>query len=238
MLNSFSWHTGETISLPPGKLVCVGRNYVAHAAELGNAVPDEPLLFIKPNTALTPLSPGFSIPTDRGSVHHETELALLVGRPLRRASVAEAQEALLGIGLALDLTLRDTQAELKKLSHPWEKAKAFDGSAPLSPFWPIAEFPDLKAIRFTLESNGERRQSGDSGQMIWDMLNLTAYISHHFTLLPGDLILTGTPAGVGPLQPGDSLQLQLADHPPLLSLVSAEPATAEHERPIAQAGAS
>ena len=222
MLNSFTWHSGETIPLSPGKLVCVGRNYVAHAAELGNSVPDEPLLFIKPNTALTPLSPSFSIPTDRGVVHHETELALLISHPLRRATIIEAQEALLGIGLALDLTLRDRQAELKSLSHPWEKAKAFDDSAPLSPFWPIAEFPDLQAIRFTLDSNGERRQSGDSSQMIWDMLSLTAYISHHFTLLPGDLILTGTPAGVGPLSPGDRLRLQLADHPPLLSQVQAD----------------
>ena len=222
MLNSFTWHTGETIPLPPGKLVCVGRNYVAHADELGNAVPDEPLLFIKPNTALTPLSPSFTIPTHSGVVHHETELALLIGHPLRRATIAEAQEALLGIGLALDLTLRDRQSELKSLSHPWEKAKAFDDSAPLSPFWPISEFADLQAIRFTLDRNGERRQSGDSGQMIWDMLSLTAYISQHFTLLPGDLILTGTPAGVGPLAPGDILQLQLADYAPLLSRVSAE----------------
>lgn len=210
MLQTFYWNNGDAISHQPGKAVCVGRNYVAHAAELGNEVPEEPLLFIKPGTALTELAPGFTIPEGRGEVHHETELALLIGYPLTQASAAQAAAAIIGIGLALDLTLRDQQNQLKALRQPWEKAKAFDGSCPVSCFLPIAECPPWDDIPFSLLINGEIRQSGTSGLMIWSMLELTATISHHFTLCPGDLILTGTPAGVGPLQPGDQLQLQLA----------------------------
>lgn len=210
MLQHFHWHSGDIIPHRPGKVVCVGRNYVAHAAELGNEVPEEPLLFIKPATALTALEPGFAIPVDRGEVHHETELALLVGQPLTRANTEQAAAAIIGIGIALDLTLRDLQNQLKALRQPWEKAKAFDDSCPVSRWVPITAFPSWDDIDFSLQVNGESRQSGHSSLMIWSMLELTAAISQHFTLLPGDLILTGTPAGVGPLHPGDQLTLELA----------------------------
>jgi 2-keto-4-pentenoate hydratase/2-oxohepta-3-ene-1,7-dioic acid hydratase in catechol pathway len=210
MLQHFHWHSGDIIPHRPGKVVCVGRNYVAHAAELGNEVPEEPLLFIKPATALTALEPGFIIPVDRGEVHHETELALLVGQPLTRANTEQAAAAILGIGIALDLTLRDLQNQLKALRQPWEKAKAFDDSCPVSRWVPITAFPSWDDIAFSLQVNGEPRQSGHSSLMIWSMLELTTAISQHFTLLPGDLILTGTPAGVGPLHLGDQLTLELA----------------------------
>ena len=210
MLQHFHWHSGDIIPHRPGKVVCVGRNYVAHAAELGNEVPEEPLLFIKPATALTALEPSFTIPVDRGEVHHETELALLVGQPLTRANTEQAAAAILGIGIALDLTLRDLQNQLKALRQPWEKAKAFDDSCPVSRWVPITAFPSWDDIDFSLLVNGEPRQAGHSSLMIWSMLELTAAISHHFTLLPGDLILTGTPAGVGPRHPGDQLTLELA----------------------------
>lgn len=220
MLQHYYWHSGERVPYRPGKVVCVGRNYVAHAAELGNEVPEEPLLFIKPSTALTMMEPQFTIPMDRGEVHHETELALLLGHPLTRASTEQAASAIAGIGIALDLTLRDLQNQLKALRQPWEKAKAFDDSCPISRFVPATAFPRWDNIAFSLRVNGEPRQSGDSGLMIWSMLELAAAISQHFTLLPGDLILTGTPAGVGPLRPGDQLTLELAQHLHITSQVS------------------
>jgi 2-keto-4-pentenoate hydratase/2-oxohepta-3-ene-1,7-dioic acid hydratase in catechol pathway len=194
--------------LPLGKIVCVGRNYAAHARELGNAVPETPILFMKPATAAVPLVGGFAIPAGRGECHHEAELTVLIGRTLRHASEAECHAAIAGIGLGLDLTLRDVQNELKKKGHPWEVAKAFDGAAPLSAFLR----PDgiaLDDLRFTLTVNGALRQSGHSADMITPVLPLLAYISTIFTLAPGDVVMTGTPEGVAALQPGDVLALEM-----------------------------
>lgn len=213
MVAPFYWHHGDEVCWRPGKAVCVGRNYAAHAAELGNIVPETPLLFIKPDTAFSPLPGTIAIPTDAGSVHFEGELALLIGRPLTQANRDDAVEAVAGIALALDLTLRDLQSDLKRLQYPWEKAKAFDGSCPVSPFLPLGPGDLLTPWGFQVTINGETRQRGDSRQMIWPMAELVAEISHHFTLRPGDLILTGTPEGVGPLYPGDQLLLQLGHLP-------------------------
>lgn len=204
------WKDGTPIHLPLGKIVCIGRNYAEHARELNNPIPDQPLLFIKPATSAVHITRTIDPPKGLGAVHFETELAVLIGRPLTNASEAEAAEAILGYGLALDLTLRDVQSQLKEKGHPWERAKAFDGACPLSPFVDANHF-DHDHLSFTLDINGKRQQSGDTRDMLTPILPLIAHISSHFTLLPGDVVLTGTPAGVGPLASGQILSLELED---------------------------
>lgn len=202
---------GTTIELPLGKVVCVGRNYADHAAELNNPVPTVPMLFIKPATAVVPLDEPFEIPSDQGRVHFETEMSILIGQRLCRASEAQAADAIAGVGLALDLTLRDLQDDLKRQGHPWEKAKGFDGACPLSAFVPAAGVADLQDVQIRLKVNGETRQDGNSRFMLNPVLPLLSYISRYFTLEPGDVVLTGTPAGVGPIQSGDRLDVELVD---------------------------
>ena len=203
------WLNGEKIDLPVGKAVCVGRNYAAHAKELGNTVPDAPILFLKPSTAIVPLMPSFSIPHDRGSCHHETEIAVLIGQTISKISVDEVPQAIAGYGLALDLTLRDLQNQLKKQGYPWEVAKAFDGACPLSPFIKPEQFKDITQTEFSLTVNGQSRQHGFTQDMITPVYELIAYISQIFTLQAGDIVLTGTPEGVAALQRGDELVLSV-----------------------------
>ncbi|MFA5677340.1 MAG: fumarylacetoacetate hydrolase family protein [Pseudomonas sp.] len=206
-----------------GKVVCVGRNYAEHARELNNPVPSEPLLFIKPATSVVPLAEPVHLPKGRGAVHYETEIALLIGAPLSGVvSVAEASAALSGVGLALDLTLRELQDQLKSKGHPWERAKAFDGACPLSPFIPSQSAPALDNIPLQLHINGELRQDGSSAEMITPIIALLQHIAGVFTLLPGDVVLTGTPAGVGVLQPGDQLQLSIPQQLQYSTQVSAD----------------
>lgn len=193
-----------------GKVVCVGRNYAEHARELNNPVPSEPLLFIKPATSVVALADSISLPRGRGAVHYETEIALLIGKPLSGViSAEEASQAIAGVGLALDLTLRELQDQLKSKGHPWERAKAFDGACPLSPFAPIEQAPALTDLPLQLHINGELRQDGNSAEMITPIIALLQHIAGVFTLLPGDVVITGTPAGVGVLQAGDQLQLSI-----------------------------
>ncbi|MCP5158881.1 MAG: fumarylacetoacetate hydrolase family protein [Gammaproteobacteria bacterium] len=203
---------GSLLNLPVGKVVCIGRNYLDHIRELNNAVPETPILFMKPATALVPLDEPIRLPTERGECHHEVELAVLVGQEVRNADAETARRTVAGYGIALDLTLRDIQNELKKKGHPWETAKAFDGACPLSPFLKPAELPQPLAADLSLRVNGEIRQQGNTRQMIVGVFDLMAYISTHFTLQPGDVVLTGTPAGVGPLASGDGLVLSLAGY--------------------------
>ena len=200
---------GTAIGLPLGKVVCVGRNYADHAAELNNPIPTEPMLFIKPASSVVAMDQPFKVPTQHGSVHFETEMAILIGQPLTDASEAEAAEAIAGVGLGLDLTLRDLQGKLKEKGHPWEKAKAFDGSCPLSAFVAATEVSDLQDVQIRLTVNGELRQDGNSSHMLNQVLPLISYISQFFSLQPGDVVLTGTPAGVGPVVPGDQLRVEL-----------------------------
>tara|TARA_R110002012_G_scaffold277655_1_gene465165 strand:- start:562 stop:1236 length:675 start_codon:yes stop_codon:yes gene_type:complete len=192
-----------------GKVVCIGRNYAEHAKELDNPVPTEPLLFIKPSTSVVDLTKPLDPPFSRGDVHYEAELALLVGETLTHATMDEAERGIVGIGLAMDLTLRDIQTTLKEKGHPWEIAKAFDGACPLSPFLPLSRVPNWNALAFTLEIDGEERQHGEGADMIFAIPSLVAEMSRHFTLEPGDVILTGTPSGVGELVRGSSLRLTL-----------------------------
>lgn len=206
------WADGSAIALPAGKVVCVGRNYAAHARELGNVVPETPMLFLKPATALVPLGPDFAIPAGRGECHHETEITVLVGSTLSGVvSEAEARAAIAGIGIGLDLTLRDVQNALKQKGHPWEVAKAFDGAAPMGPFLDPAGHADLAAITLALTVNGELRQSGSSADMVTGIVPLLQFIATIFTLQPGDIVMTGTPEGVAALQSGDALAVGLDD---------------------------
>lgn len=198
-----------TGALTPSKIVCVGRNYADHAAELNNPLPTEPLLFIKPSTAVTRL-PQVLIPPHQGACHHELELALLIGAPLRRARSEQALAAVAAVGLALDLTLRDVQNRLKSAGQPWERAKAFDGSCALGPFIDAAAVDLAEPFALQLYKNNQLVQQGNTADLLFPLALLLADISQQFTLLPGDVVLTGTPAGVGPLAAGDQLQLCLS----------------------------
>jgi len=204
---------GTHIHFPLGKVVCIGRNYAEHAKEMNNPVPSEPLLFIKAGSCVVPLDDGFAIPEDRGAVHYEAEIAVLIGKPLSRTPDAEeVRDAISGFAPALDLTLRDLQARLKEKGYPWETAKSFDGACVLAPFVPGDAVEDLADIGIRLTINGEVRQDGNSRDMLNPILPMIQHICGHFSLQPGDVILTGTPVGVGPLHKGDELALELVGH--------------------------
>jgi 2-keto-4-pentenoate hydratase/2-oxohepta-3-ene-1,7-dioic acid hydratase in catechol pathway len=195
-----------------GKVVCVGRNYAAHAKELNNPVPSSPILFIKPASSVVPFGPSFCIPKDRGSVHHELEIAILIGKPLSHANTDQVSESIAGIGLALDLTLRDVQDTLKEKGHPWERAKSFDGACPLTRFVSVnlTSNEAWQSIDLKLVKNDQLQQQGSSSDMLFPILPLIAHMSEHFSLQAGDVILTGTPAGVGPLEIADTLSCELS----------------------------
>lgn len=203
---------GTAIGLAVGKIVCVGRNYAAHAAELNNPVPTEPLLFIKPGSCVVPLHQPIVLPTALGTVHFEAEIAVLIGQPLgKEASSVAVMDAILGVGVALDLTLRDLQDSLKAKGYPWERAKSFDGACVLSEFVRAEQIPDLGDLEVRLSINEVLRQLGNSRDMLTPIVPLITHMASQFHLEPGDVILTGTPAGVGPLQTGDHLMLELAN---------------------------
>lgn len=211
MAYTHQWINGEPVDLPVGKAVCVGRNYAEHAKELGNAVPETPLLFIKPATALRALANNIVLPENLGEVHHEIEITVLIGSHLKNATEEQAKAAIYGYGVGLDLTLRDVQNELKAKGCPWERAKAFDGSGMLSQWVEARGISTRQHIAIGLEVNGELRQEGHSGQMLFPIPALLAEISQCFTLEPGDLVFTGTPSGVAALHRGDELALRLGN---------------------------
>jgi 2-keto-4-pentenoate hydratase/2-oxohepta-3-ene-1,7-dioic acid hydratase in catechol pathway len=200
---------GALLDFPVSKVVCVGSNYSDHIKEMGSVTPPEPVLFIKPETALCDIRQPVAIPKGLGSIHHEVELAVLIGTPLKQANEDRVARAIAGYGVALDLTLRDLQAGFKKAGQPWEKAKGFDGSCPISGFIPVAEFGDPQNAELSLSINDELRQQGNTRDMINPILPLIAYMSRFFTLRAGDIILTGTPQGVGPMVSGDMLKISL-----------------------------
>lgn len=199
------------MSTRPSKIVCVGRSYADHAKELGNAVPDRPVLFIKPPSALTALDAGIEWNPDWGNCHYECELSLRIDRTLSKENdPAKVLQAIGAVTLGLDLTLRDLQDDLKKKGQPWERAKAFDGSCVLADWIPVADvITDWKDVHYTLEINDERRQKGDTALLIFDIATLLADISQVFTLEAGDVVMTGTPAGVAALKSGDQLKMTL-----------------------------
>lgn len=197
--------------LPAGKVVCIGRNYAEHARELGNPVPKQPVIFIKPATSLCHWNDKVFIPADLGECHHELELAVLIKDRLTKAAITDVVPAIAGVSLALDLTLRDLQQTLKSQGHPWEMAKAFDGACPIANWVALPSAKWLEQAEFSLSVNGELRQNASTELMLWPVIELIRYISHTFTLQPGDIVLTGTPKGVAALQPGDKLQANLSN---------------------------
>lgn len=200
---------GTPFNYALGKVVCVGRNYAEHAKELNNPIPSTPILFIKPATAVVPFSGIIKLPSDLGECHYETELAILIGKKLTKAEPENIGEAIAGYGLALDLTLREVQSKLKDKGHPWEIAKSFDGSCPLSSFVHPSELKESTCIEFQLKIDGELRQHGKTADMITAIKPLISHISQYFTLMPGDVVLTGTPAGVGLLESGMTLDASI-----------------------------
>lgn len=208
MYQHHNWH-GALLDFPVSKVVCVGSNYAKHIKEMGSATPEEPVLFLKPETALCDLRQPLALPQGLGDVHHEVELAVLIGATLKQATPEHVAKAIAGYGVALDLTLRSLQSKMKKAGQPWEKAKAFDNSCPVSGFIPAAEFQsDPQNTPLSLIVNGETRQNGTTADMIHKIVPLIAYMSRFFTLRAGDVILTGTPEGVGPLASGDELEVR------------------------------
>lgn len=202
---------GNPIALPVGKVACIGRNYLDHIEEMKSEVSSSPLLFLKPKAALCDMGKSLSIPTEQGECHNELEVAVLLKHTVSKATENEVLAAIWGIGLGLDLTLRDVQRELKAQGQPWERAKSFDLSCPVSGFVPIDSITDLQDLHFTLSINGEVRQSGHTAMMLHKIVPLIAHMSQTFTLDTGDIVLTGTPKGVGPLLAGDTIDATLHD---------------------------
>ncbi len=194
------------------KIICIGRNYIAHAKELKNPVPEKPVFFMKPDTALLQKHNPFFYPDFSMDIHYETELVLKISRNGRHIQEEFAHRYYDEIGIGIDFTARDIQAECKKKGLPWEIAKAFDQSAPLGQtFIPKNEFPDLQNISFSLKINGELRQQGNSGDMIFTFDRIVSYVSQFITLKTGDLIFTGTPEGVGPTKVDDHFEAYIED---------------------------
>jgi len=184
---------------------CVGRNYTDHARELNNPVPRSPLIFMKSPTCIVPFEGELCLPESLGRCDHEIEIAVRLGAALTGATPQEALAAVSHIGLALDLTRRDAQSVLKSRGHPWDLAKSFAGACPISPMQPVADPDSLMARSLVLTINGEVRQQGHCSEMIFSIPILLSFLSHHIPLVDGDLLLSGTPAGVGPLVDGDVL---------------------------------
>lgn len=195
----------------PSKIVCVGRSYADHAKELGNAVPEQALLFIKPPSSLIGLEQGITWNPALGSCHYECELVVRLDQPLSQET--DPQRALNAIGavtLGLDLTLRDLQGKLKEKGYPWERAKAFDGSCVLGEWVNVADIvEDWRTVHYDFYIDDELRQHGDTGLMIFELGALLAEISQSFSLEAGDVVMTGTPAGVGALHAGQRLKMVL-----------------------------
>jgi len=201
---------GTTYEHPIGKILCIGRNYADHIKELGNETPDAPVLFMKPSSSVIDDGGTVMIPSYSNDCHHESELALLIGKTGKNIPAEQVMEHLAGFGVALDLTLRDVQSDQKKKGLPWEIAKGFDTSCPLSAFVSTAKVIDPQNLTIRLSVNGELRQNGCTSMMIHPIAKLVSHMSQIFTLEPGDVILTGTPAGVGPLRHGDDVQVEIS----------------------------
>lgn len=188
------------------KLICIGRNYVDHITELNNEKPDSPVVFIKPDSAILPNKHPFVIPAFSQDVHHEVEVLLRVCKVGKYIAPEFAHKYYDKIGLGIDFTARDVQAVLKAKGLPWEKAKSFDGAAVVSNFIEKSNFADLSQLDFSLTKNGETVQKGNTSLLIWNFDEIISYVSQYFTLKIGDIIFTGTPAGVSQVNPNDVLE--------------------------------
>ncbi len=187
------------------KIICIGRNYTDHIAELSNERPSNPVVFIKPDTAILLKKNPFIIPEFTQDVHHEVEILVKINRIGKHIDKQFAPKYYNEIGLGIDFTARDMQSQLKQKGLPWEKAKAFDGSAVIGKWFDKEGLGDLASLAFRLEKNGSLVQEGNTAFMLWKIDELIEYVSKYFTLKIGDIIFTGTPAGVGPVAPNDRL---------------------------------
>lgn len=187
----------------PGKIVCVGRNYREHAKEMGNAVPVEPLLFLKPSSAIIHSGQAVVSPRLTRQLEHEGEIGVVIGMPIRRATEAQARAAIRGVVALNDITARD----LQKSDAQWTRGKGFDTFCPIGPEW--SGIPDFASLEVVTRVNGVVRQRGTGAEMVFSVPALLAYISQVMTLEPGDIVATGTPAGVGPLIPGDTVEVEV-----------------------------
>jgi 2-keto-4-pentenoate hydratase/2-oxohepta-3-ene-1,7-dioic acid hydratase in catechol pathway len=188
------------------KIICVGRNYAKHAKELNNPIPKEPVIFLKPETAIPLKNHPFFYPEFSKDVHYEAEVVIRIKKVGKHIQKEFANKYYDELSLGIDFTARDIQEECKEKGLPWEKAKAFDGSAAVGKFLPKTEFKDLNNLSFSLNINGEKKQEGNTLDMIFDIDSIIAYVSSFITLKIGDLIFTGTPAGVGPIAIGDEFE--------------------------------
>jgi 2-keto-4-pentenoate hydratase/2-oxohepta-3-ene-1,7-dioic acid hydratase in catechol pathway len=193
------------------KIICIGRNYIAHVKELDNALPTEPMFFMKPETALLPAGEPFPYPEFSKEVHYETELVLRICKTAKAIDEKKASEYYDAITVGIDFTARDLQSRCKAKGHPWEIAKAFDYSAPIGKFKKISELKNADDIAFGMKLNGEWAQQGHSRDMIFSFDRIIAHVSRFVTLNEGDIVFTGTPQGVGEVHVGDKLELFLEE---------------------------
>lgn len=193
------------------KVICVGRNYREHAKELNNPIPSKPLIFFKPDTAVLRSNKDFYYPEFTKDLHFECEMVIRISREGKFIQPKHVASYIDGIGVGIDLTARDIQSEAKQKGWPWTLAKGFNDAAPVSDFLPPERFPNLQDLRFRCHINGEPRQEGYTGDMIFSVETLITYITQFITIKKGDLIFTGTPKGVGPLSVGDHIEAWLED---------------------------
>lgn len=193
----------------PLKVLCVGRNYARHVKEMGGPASAQPVWFWKPDTAVVLDGDPVVVPPGIGAVHHEVELAVRVGRSLRHAPASEALRHVDALTVAVDVTARDLQESAKKAGGPWDQAKGYDTFLPLGPWHPLHAGLNLQDLRLRLSVNGHVRQDGHTRDMTWPVAQLLARASEWTTLAPGDVLLTGTPEGVGPIVPGDRMEAEV-----------------------------
>jgi fumarylpyruvate hydrolase len=192
-------------TFPVRRVYCIGRNYAAHAIEMGHDPDREPPFFFQKNAENLDASGQFPYPAMSEDVHHEMEMVVALKSGGRDISLDDALDHVFGYGIGLDMTRRDLQGQMKKMGRPWEIGKAFERSAPVGPLYAVAEIGHLDHGRIALSVNGEIRQEGDLNQMIWKVPEMVAYLSQYYDIAAGDVIMSGTPAGVGPVQRGDMM---------------------------------
>lgn len=197
------------------KIIAIGRNYADHIAELNNERPDDPVIFLKPDTAILLDNEAFYYPSFSNDIHYEVEILVKINNMGKNISKEFAHKYYSEIGIGIDFTARDLQTKLKEKGLPWEKAKAFNGSAPVSKFISKEKFKDLNNLNFSLKKNNEVVQDGNTSLMLWNIDEIIEYVSKFFTLKVGDIIFTGTPKGVGPVKIGDKLEASIEGQPML-----------------------
>ncbi len=193
-----------------GKIACVGKNYLEHAKELGDAIPEKPVIFLKPSSSIIFSGEKIIYPEFSNSLHYETELVLLIGKTGKKISKNDALNYIEGYAVGLDMTLRDLQAEAKRLGHPWTISKCFDTSTVVSEFAPASSIKNPNSLELKLWVNGELKQDDNTSNMIYSVEEIVEYISYYFTLEEGDLVFTGTPKGVGEVKVGDKLVAEIS----------------------------